>query len=90
MIFEKLLQGQPEGIFGIGYNDPSTVGIICTIILLVLVMNSSKPREDISLWLSSLVMSLKLSMSSFFSLLAFSSSVSGIGGASSAKKEPPV
>jgi len=38
MIFEKLLQGQPEGIFGIGYNDPSTVGIICTIILLVLVV----------------------------------------------------
>ena len=38
MIFEKLLQGQPEGIFGIGYNDPSTVGIICTIILLVLVI----------------------------------------------------
>ena len=37
MIFEKLLQGQPEGIFGIGYNDPSTVGIICTIILLILV-----------------------------------------------------
>ena len=25
MIFEKLLQGQPEGIFGIGYNDPSLV-----------------------------------------------------------------
>ena len=38
MIFEKLLQGQPEGIFGIGYNDPSTVGIICTIILLILVV----------------------------------------------------
>ena len=37
MIFEKLLQGQPEGIFGIGYNDPSTVGIICTVILLILV-----------------------------------------------------
>ena len=32
MIFEKLLQGQPEGIFGIGYNDPSTVGIIGTYI----------------------------------------------------------
>ena len=38
MIFEKLLQGQPEGIFGIGYNDPSLVGIICTCILLVLVI----------------------------------------------------
>ena len=38
MIFEKLLQGQPEGIFGIGYNDPSTVGIICTVILLILVI----------------------------------------------------
>ena len=38
MIFEKLLQGQPEGIFGIGYNDPSTVGIICTVILLILVV----------------------------------------------------
>ena len=38
MIFEKLLQGQPEGIFGIGYNDPSLVGVICTCILLVLVI----------------------------------------------------
>ena len=28
MILEKLLQGQPEGIFGIGYNDPSLVGVI--------------------------------------------------------------
>ena len=39
MIFEKLLQGQPEGIFGIGYNDPSTVGLICTVILLILVFS---------------------------------------------------
>ena len=39
MFFENLLQGQPEGIFGIGYNDPSTVGIICTIILLILVIS---------------------------------------------------
>ena len=39
MIFEKLFQGQPEGIFGIGYNDPSTVGIICTVILLILVFS---------------------------------------------------
>ena len=38
MFFEKLLQGQPEGIFGIGYNDPSLVGVICTCILLVLVI----------------------------------------------------
>ena len=39
MNFEKLLQGQPEGFFGIGYNDPSTVGIICTVILLILVFS---------------------------------------------------
>ena len=26
MIFEKLLQGQPEGIFGIGYNGVSDKG----------------------------------------------------------------
>ena len=38
MFFEKLLQGQPEGIFGIGYNEPSLVGVICTCILLVLVI----------------------------------------------------
>ncbi|MAJ15176.1 MAG: C4-dicarboxylate ABC transporter permease, partial [SAR116 cluster bacterium] len=37
-MFEKLIQGQPEGIFGIGYNDPSLVGIICTVILLILVI----------------------------------------------------
>ena len=39
MFLEKLFQGQPEGIFGIGYNDPSTVGIICTVILLILVFS---------------------------------------------------
>ncbi len=39
MVLEKLFQGQPEGIFGIGYNDPSTVGIICTVILLILVFS---------------------------------------------------
>ena len=39
MMFEKLFEGQPEGIFGIGYSDPSTVGIICTIILLILVFS---------------------------------------------------
>ena len=38
MIFEKLLQGEPSGIFGIGYEDPNTVGIICIIIILTLVV----------------------------------------------------
>ena len=38
-MFEKLLSGQPSGIFGIGYNDPTTVGIICTIILLIMVVS---------------------------------------------------
>ena len=38
-MFTKLLSGQPSGIFGIGYEDPTTVGIICTIILLVLVIS---------------------------------------------------
>ena len=36
-MFEKLLSGQPSGIFGIGYDDPTTVGIICTIILMIMV-----------------------------------------------------
>ena len=38
-MFTKLLSGQPSGIFGIGYEDPTTVGIICTIILLILVVS---------------------------------------------------
>ena len=38
-MFEKLLSGQPSGIFGIGYSDPTTVGIICTIILLIMVVS---------------------------------------------------
>ena len=38
-MFSKLLNGQPSGIFGIGYEDPTTVGIICTIILLILVVS---------------------------------------------------
>ena len=38
-MFEKLLSGQPSGIFGIGYEDPTTVGIICTIILLIMVIS---------------------------------------------------
>ncbi len=38
-MFEKLLSGQPSGIFGIGYDDPTTVGIICTIILLIMVIS---------------------------------------------------
>ena len=38
-MFEKLLSGQPSGIFGIGYDDPTTVGIICTIILLIIVVS---------------------------------------------------
>ena len=40
MIFEKLLQGEPSGIFGIGYEDPNTVGIICIIIILTLMVVS--------------------------------------------------
>ena len=38
-MFSKLLNGQPSGIFGFGYEDPTTVGIICTIILLILVVS---------------------------------------------------
>ena len=38
-MFAKLLSGQPSGIFGIGYDDPTTVGIICTIILLIMVIS---------------------------------------------------
>ena len=38
-MFEKLLSGQPSGIFGIGYDDPTAVGIICTIILLIMVVS---------------------------------------------------
>lgn len=38
-MFEKLISGQPSGIFGIGYEDPTTVGIICTIILLIMVVS---------------------------------------------------
>ena len=38
-MFSKLLSGQPSAIFGIGYEDPTTVGIICTIILLILVVS---------------------------------------------------
>ena len=38
-MLEKLLSGQPSGIFGIGYDDPTTVGIICTIILLIMVVS---------------------------------------------------
>ena len=38
-MFSKLLSGQTSGIFGIGYEDPTTVGIICTIILLILVVS---------------------------------------------------
>ncbi len=38
-MFSKLLSGQPSGIFGIGYEDPTTVGIVCTIILLILVVS---------------------------------------------------
>ncbi len=38
-MFSKLLNGEPSGIFGIGYEDPTTVGIICTIILLILVVS---------------------------------------------------
>ena len=38
-MFEKLLSGQPSGIYGIGYDDPTTVGIICTIILLIMVVS---------------------------------------------------
>ena len=38
-MFSNLLSGQASGIFGIGYEDPTTVGIICTIILLILVIS---------------------------------------------------
>ena len=38
-MFSNLLSGQPSGIFGIGYEDPTTDGIICTIILLILVVS---------------------------------------------------
>ena len=38
-MFNKLLSGQHSGIFVIGYEYPTTVGIICTIILLILVVS---------------------------------------------------
>jgi len=39
MIFNKLFSGEAAGIFGIGYADPITVGLICTGILLILVFS---------------------------------------------------
>ena len=39
MIFDKLFSGEAAGIFGIGYADPITVGLICTGILLILVFS---------------------------------------------------
>ena len=39
MIFEKLFLGEASGIFGIGYEDPILVGLICTGILLFLVLS---------------------------------------------------
>jgi len=39
MILEKLFSGEASGIFGIGYEDPVTVGLICTGILLFLVLS---------------------------------------------------
>ena len=39
MIFQKLFSGEASGIFGIGYEDPILVGLICTGILLVLVFS---------------------------------------------------
>jgi len=39
MSFEKLFSGEASGIFGIGYEDPILVGLICTAILLVLVLS---------------------------------------------------
>ena len=39
MIFQKLFLGEASGIFGIGYEDPILVGLICTGILLVLVFS---------------------------------------------------
>ena len=38
MSLSKLFAGQPEAIFGIGYSNPTLVGIICLCILLVLVI----------------------------------------------------
>jgi len=39
MSFEKLFSGEASAIFGIGYEDPILVGLICTAILLVLVLS---------------------------------------------------
>jgi tripartite ATP-independent transporter DctM subunit len=39
MILEKLFLGEASGIFGIGYEDPILVGLICTGILLFLVLS---------------------------------------------------
>jgi C4-dicarboxylate transporter DctM subunit len=39
MIFDKLFSGEAASIFGIGYADPITVGLICTGILLILVLS---------------------------------------------------
>ncbi|MDC0976240.1 TRAP transporter large permease, partial [Alphaproteobacteria bacterium] len=38
-MLEKLFSGEASGIFGIGYEDPVTVGLICTGILLFLVLS---------------------------------------------------
>ena len=38
-MFSIFLSCQPSGIFGFGFEVPSTVGIICTIILLILVVS---------------------------------------------------
>lgn len=38
MDFQNLISGQAASIFGIGYSDPTTVGIICMAILLALVL----------------------------------------------------
>ena len=39
MFFDKLFSGEAAGVFGIGYEDPITVGLICTVILLILVLS---------------------------------------------------
>jgi C4-dicarboxylate transporter DctM subunit len=39
MNFDKLFSGEASSIFGIGYADPITVGLICTGILLILVLS---------------------------------------------------
>ncbi|RAH99782.1 C4-dicarboxylate ABC transporter permease [Acuticoccus sediminis] len=38
MNFTALIEGQPNAIFGIGYQDPTLVGVYCMILLMILVV----------------------------------------------------